>query len=136
MSIEENAENATCSSNKNTGLDSVGWYYYNLGGTTADTALSSGAAGYGTHEVGKKAANTLGIYDMSGNVCEWCYDYYGTVSTGSETDPTGAASGSVRVNRGGSWYSSAKNASVSYRSSIGPSYRYGYLGFRLVRSAQ
>ena len=90
-------------------------------------------SGKGTHEVGKKAANRLGIYDMSGNVQEWCYDGNGTVSTGEETDPTGATSGISRVNRGGSWYRNGSLASVSDRSYDYPYYRYSYRGFRVVR---
>ena len=89
-------------------------------------------SGDGTHEVGKKAANRLGIYDMSGNVYELCYDWYGTVSTGEETDPTGALSGSGRVIRGGSCGISANLCSVFCRNSISPS---AHFGFRLVRAS-
>ena len=69
VSTADDAENATYSSSKNTGLDSVGWYWYNIAnGTTSDATISRGTSGYGTHEAGKKDANLLGLYDMSGNV--------------------------------------------------------------------
>ena len=125
-------------SEKNSGLDTVGWYWYNTcnGSTTTSTSPSSGIAGYGTHQKGLKAANALDIYDMSGNVWEWCYDWYSSVSTGEETDPLGLSSGSNRVRRGGSWGDYAYYASVCYRNYGTPSYRNHVLGFRLVRSAQ
>ena len=127
----DKAEGASYDSTKNSGLDRVGWYCYNnITGITGK--VTSDVSGKGTHEVGKKAANRLGIYDMSGNITEWCYDRYGTVSTGDETDPTGATSRSSAVSRGGSWCHYAFNASVSCRYG-GPYDRNGYSGFRVVR---
>ena len=130
----DTAEGVSYSSSKNSGLDSVGWYWYNsITGTTGDTSPSSGEQGFGTHQVGKKALNRLGLYDMSGNVWEWCYDWYGTVD--NETPVDGASSGSIRVRRGGSWYYDAYGASVSRRGSLDPYGRHSYLGFRVVRNS-
>ena len=131
----DTAESIICSSSKNSDLDRVGWYRYNsINGTTGDTKPSSGEQGYGTHQVGNKAFNRLGLYDMSGNVCEWCYDWDGTVS--AETDPTGATSGSFRVLRGGGWNFNANYASVCYRAYAEPWVRYYSYGFRVVRNAK
>ena len=77
-------------------IDNVAWYYGNSGSTT--------------HAAGTKIPNELGIYDMSGNVWEWCGDWYGSYSSGSQTNPTGASSGTYRVLRGGGWGSYASTA--------------------------
>ncbi|MDO4507117.1 MAG: formylglycine-generating enzyme family protein [Spirochaetales bacterium] len=130
------ADGTSYSDSKNAGLDSVGWYCYNnISGTTGDTDVTDSADGCGTHEVGQKAANRLGIYDMSGNVWEWCYDWYGSTSSETVTDPAGASSGDYRVYRGGSWYFNARIASVSLRNCISPDIQNFNLGFRVCRSA-
>ena len=139
VSTEEGAADATYSDHTNTGLDSVGWYWYNIcnNGETTSNRPSSGIAGYGTHEVGKKAANALGLYDMSGNVWEWCYDWYDSVSTGDVTDPSCASSNisPCRVVRGGGWTGGAWNAPVCFRDRCDPGDKYDFLGFRVCRSA-
>ena len=133
----DTAAETSYDSKSNTGLDAVGWYKYNTcnGGTTTSTEPTSGTAGYGTHQKGLKAPNALGIYDMNGNVWEWCYDRDGAVSTGEETDPLGSSSGSKHNVRGGAWSNYANKASVRFRASEAPSYRQNSIGIRLVRSA-
>ena len=92
-----------------------------------------------THEVKKKLSNELGLYDMSGNVLEWCWDWYdnsNTPSLTSETPVYGVASGSYHVIRGGSWFDGADVCSVGARGKGSPRDSGDNLGFRVVRSAQ
>jgi formylglycine-generating enzyme required for sulfatase activity len=86
-----------------------------------------------TWVVGSGAPNAAGLYDMSGNVWEWCWDGYGGYSSGAQTDPAGASSGSYRVVRGGCWYSHAQGVRSACRGRGDPAGRYSDLGFRLVR---
>ena len=86
------------------------------------------------HEVKQKLANPYGLYDIHGNVWEWCSDWYGDYSVGALTDPLGAAGGSYRVSRGGCWDFQASSCRAALRGGSEPSYRDSYLGFRLLLS--
>jgi formylglycine-generating enzyme required for sulfatase activity len=89
-------------------------------------------SGFSLHPVGKKAPNELGIYDMSGNIWEWCNDWYGAYTDEPQTNPAGPASGTSRIVRGGCFYTSASACRVSFRTSTYSEYSGPDLSFRLV----
>ena len=99
-------------------INNVAWYYDNSGDET--------------HNVATKSPNSLGIYDISGNVCEWCQDWYGDYTSSSQTNPKGPSSGDDRVFRGGCWSNDARHCRVSHRFNYAPSFSDGRLGLRLV----
>lgn len=99
-------------------ISSVAWYKDNSNNST--------------HNVGTKQCNELGIYDMTGNVWEWCWDWHGSYSSISQTNPTGAATGSERINRGGCFYSTAPFCHSANRNDYAPTRSGNLLGLRLV----
>ena len=112
-----------------TGSHFIGDYAV-FGYSTMETGRTTTAR---TNPVGSKLPNELGLYDLSGNVWEWAWDWHGTYPTGAVTDYRGPASGTNRVVRGGGWVDNASSCTVAYRVYYNPYIRHGHFGFRVVR---
>ena len=111
-------------------------YKYSGSNKPVDVAWSNDTSKDKTHNVKAMAANELGLYDMSGNVSEWVWDWYGTYGSASVTDPKGPSSGSYRSRRGGSWSDAPSATGVTYRDGNSPARTKNDRGFRVVRSAK
>ena len=109
-------------------------YQYSGSNTLGDVAWYGDNSGSKTHAVGTKQPNELGIYDMTGNVWEWCQDWHGSYGNSPQTNPMGAVNGSNRVYRGGGWFCSAKFCHSSFRFNNSPAFRSCILGLRLALS--
>lgn len=130
MPTEAEWEYAALGGNKSKG------YKYSGSNILDDVAWYNSNSGDKIHPVKTKSPNELGIYDMSGNVYEWCYDWYGSYGSSAQTDPTGPPSGSMRVYRGGAWfhnmYGGDNVCRVANREKNYPTYRNYTIGFRLA----
>jgi len=117
-----NVSKAYCSTcnTKDPNADAIGWYCYNSGNKT--------------HPVGKKLPNAWGLYDMAGNVAEWCHGRYGAFGSTPVTDPPGASAGTNRVVRGGAWYSNSEYLRAAFRLNRSPNMQFYGFGFRCARS--
>jgi formylglycine-generating enzyme required for sulfatase activity len=115
------ASGATADYNDAPATDAVAWYSVNSGSST--------------HPVGQKKANALGVYDMSGNVYEWCWDWYAAYGSGPLSDPYGPdTAGTSRLLRGGSWSLNASYLQCAFRNHSYPYYEFNHVGFRPVRT--
>ena len=134
LPTEAEWEYAARRGNKSTGtiyagsdeLEDVAWYYGN------SYAVGPYSADYGTHAVGTKHANELGLYDMCGNVFEWCSDWYGEYNEEAQENPVGPEMGVRRVTRGGSWFSVSRDSRITFRGNEAPTSRSYSLGLRLA----
>jgi len=126
LPTEAEWEYAARSGNKSRG------YQYSGSNNLADVAWYDGNSSSATHAVKTKKSNEIGVYDMSGNVWEWCQDRYADYSSSAQTNPMGPSSGYDRVLRGGGWDFDAGFCRVSARFSSPPDLRYSYLGLRLA----
>ncbi|MCF7920958.1 MAG: formylglycine-generating enzyme family protein [Candidatus Cloacimonetes bacterium] len=117
-------EYAACGRNKSKG------YKYSGSNDVSQVAWYEDNSGSKTHRAGSKQANEMGIYDMSGNVCEWCWDWYGNYNSSALTDPRGEYVGSNRVYRGDGWRGDAGWCRVAFHYGSAPGYSSGSMGFR------
>jgi formylglycine-generating enzyme required for sulfatase activity len=109
-----------CSGDSKEDLERVGW---------SDTPLTNS-----THPVGQKEANRFGLYDVHGNVWQWCQDRYGDYSANPGVDPVGPTQGTDRVVRGGTWHYKPRDCRSAIREGYDPDYHYSGIGFRVVVS--
>ena len=117
--------------------DEVAWYWQNsgnkylTGGWNLDTLMENNCK---TQEFGGKSPNELGIYDMSGNVREWCSDWYGNYSSYAQTNPYNSTADYGLVFRGGGWIDDVSGVRVAKRGGFSPTFTSNYLGFRICRT--